>query len=63
MSHHRNQVCTVGGIVCLTDLENLSSGENLAGCADIVRLPSAVIFLRVYILLPSGLSVYIRCIV
>lgn len=27
--------------------ENLSSGENLAGCADLVTVPSAVSFLRV----------------
>ena len=44
-------------------LENLSSGENRAGWADMVRLPSGVIFLRVYLLRPSGPIVYMRCIV
>lgn len=44
-------------------LENLSSGENLAGCADLVTSPSSVCFLRVYILFPSGPKVYIKCMV
>ncbi len=46
----------------LSYLEYLSSGENLAGCADFVTVLSRT-FLRVYILLPvTGSSVYMRCI-
>lgn len=45
-----------------TYLEYLSSGENLAGCADLVTSPS-VIFFRVYWRLPLPSRVYMRCIV
>ena len=44
-----------------TNLEYLSSGENLAGCADLVTAPSRT-FLRVYTRFPSLLRVYMRCI-
>lgn len=41
-------------------LEYLSSGENLAGCADFVTTPSRTFF-RVYTLFPDSSSVYIKC--
>lgn len=44
-----------------TNLEYLSSGENLAGCADLVTSPFRT-FLRVYVRFPSLSRVYIRCI-
>jgi len=57
MSHHRKphppktsgtkKKHYIGGGAEETNLENLSSGENLAGWADIVLCPEGVIFLRV----------------
>jgi len=44
-----------------TDLEYLSSGENLAGCADFVILLSSIFF-SVYCRCPDGVRVYMRCI-
>ena len=47
--------------VSYTYLDHLSSGENLAGCADFVTSPSAIFF-SVYMRFPFPSSVYMRCI-
>lgn len=51
MPHHGTGKTTssnhMGGVTGPTDLENLSSGENLAGWADMVLRPEGVIFLSV----------------
>jgi hypothetical protein len=41
-------------------LEYLSSGENLAGCADLVTSPDTTLC-RVYMRLPLASRVYMRC--
>lgn len=41
--------------------DHLSSGENRAGCADLVTLPSTTFF-KVYRRLPASSRVYIKCI-
>ena len=60
--------CCVGSnpnllFVVMRCLENLSSGENLAGCADTVCLPFGSAFLSVYTRLPSASRWYMRCMV
>ncbi len=42
-------------------LENLSSGEKRAGCADSVGRPSGASFLSVYTRLPSSSMYTIKC--